>query len=114
MHVLSIYFTSLIIGLATEKMPMPPVASAAKVMPSKWNCGDRIASAMDTSCTGTTAAAAVEAAAAGAGERASGVVSGEDDRGAAAASEARAATPPGTKEWWGVLMARAEPNMRVK
>jgi hypothetical protein len=46
-------------GLATENIPMPPVASAVKVMPSKWNCGDRIASAMDTSCTTIAAVGAV-------------------------------------------------------
>jgi hypothetical protein len=32
--------TSLIMGFATEKIPIPPIASEVNVMPSRWNWGD--------------------------------------------------------------------------
>jgi hypothetical protein len=35
--------TSLIIGLATENIPMPPHATQKKVAPRRWNCGILIA-----------------------------------------------------------------------
>ena len=86
--------TSLIIGLATLNIPMPPVARQKKVNPNRWNCGAFMASSNETSLMGAGAAVAV-------------VVVTE-------LAAATALAPPGTKEGCGLRMVRLEANMMAK